>query len=92
MGLYIIIYQKTKNKKIIKEKEQQKAISLDSDNFNNNSIRSISNYKEWNTQNGEGVTLNRSFPNNFVSEFDPFLLLDEIGPMDIKPGKTKWIS
>jgi len=29
----------------------------------------------------------RSFPNQYISEFDPFLLLDEIGPINIKPGK-----
>jgi quercetin 2,3-dioxygenase len=33
--------------------------------------------------------LNRSFPNQYISEFDPFLLLDEIGPINIKPEKQK---
>ena len=82
---------KTNNKKIIKNMEQQKAVSLDSVNFNNNStIRSVSKIiKSETTQDGEGVTLNRSFPNNFISEFDPFLLLDEMGPTEIKPGKQK---
>ena len=82
---------KTNNKKIIKNMEQQKAVSLDSVNFNNNStIRSVSKIiKSETTQDGEGVTLNRSFPNNFISGFDPFLLLDEMGPTDIKPGKQK---
>ena len=82
---------KTNNKKIIKNMEQQKAVSLDSVNFNNNStIRSVYKIiKSETTQDGEGVTLNRSFPNNFISEFDPFLLLDEMGPTDIKPGKQK---
>lgn len=55
---------------------------LDSDNSNktiNSSSRSVSQViKSKTTQDGEGVTLNRSFPNNFISEFDPFLLLDEI--------------
>ena len=58
---------------------------LDSDNSNktiNSSSRSVSQViKSETTQDGEGVTLNRSFPNNFISEFDPFLLLDEIGPI-----------
>src|SRR5688572_17169843 len=82
---------KTNNKKIIKNMEQQKAVSLDSVNFNNNStIRSVSKIiKSEATQDGEGVTLNRSFPNQYISEFDPFLLLDEIGPINIKPGKQK---
>ena len=68
---------------------EQEAVPLDKDSpVNNKSIRSVLQIiKSETTQDGEGVTLNRSFPNNFVSEFDPFLLLDEIGPMDIKPGK-----
>src|SRR5918993_2195893 len=81
---------KFNNKKIIKEMEQE-AVPLDKDSpVNNKSIRSILRIvKSETTQDGEGVALNRSFPNNFVSEFDPFLLLDEMGPMDIKPGKQK---
>src|ERR671911_666845 len=81
---------KFNNKKIIKETEQE-AVPLDKDSpVNNKSIRSILRIvKSETTQDGEGVALNRSFPNNFVSEFDPFLLLDEMGPMDIKPGKQK---
>jgi quercetin 2,3-dioxygenase len=80
------------NTKIIKE--QQKAMSLNivkvANNNNNSTIRSISKIiKSEITQDGEGVTLNRSFPNSYISEFDPFLLLDEIGPTDIKPGKQK---
>ena len=81
---------KVNNQKIIKEMEQQ-AVTLDADNFvNNKSIRSVLRIiKSETTQDGEGVTLNRSFPNKFISEFDPFLLLDEMGPVDIKPGKQK---
>ena len=82
---------KKNNTKVINDNEQQqKAMSLDSDNSNKNSIRSVSQViKSETTQDGEGVTLNRSFPNNFISEFDPFLLLDEIGPTDLIPGKQK---
>ena len=81
---------KVNNQKIIKDMEQQ-AGTLDSENsVNNKSIRSVLQIiKSETTQDGEGVTLNRSFPNNYISEFDPFLLLDEIGPMHIKPGKQK---
>ena len=70
---------------------EQQAVTLDSDNsVNNKSIRSVLRIiKSETTQDGEGVILNRSFPNRFISEFDPFLLLDEIGPTDIKPGKQK---
>ena len=70
--------------------KRQKAIPLESDNLYNNFIRSVSKIiKSEVTQDGEGVTLNRSFPNQYISEFDPFLLLDEIGPINIKPGKQK---
>src|ERR671912_2050647 len=78
---------KINNQKIIKDMKQQK----DDNNFmNNKSIRSVLQIiKSETTQDGEGVTLNRSFPNSCISEFDPFLLLDEMGPMDVKPGKQK---
>jgi len=81
---------KINNTKTIKDMKRQKAIPLDSDNLYNNFIRSVSKIiKSEATQDGEGVTLNRSFPNQYISEFDPFLLLDEIGPINIKPGKQK---
>jgi quercetin 2,3-dioxygenase len=85
---------KIKNTKIINdiEQKQKAAMSLDSNNSNKkiNSHRSVSKIiKSEMTQDGEGVTLNRSFPNKFISEFDPFLLLDEIGPTDLPPGKQK---
>jgi redox-sensitive bicupin YhaK (pirin superfamily) len=41
------------------------------------------------TTEGEGFIVHRSFPTNSLSDFDPFLLLDEIGPMDFKPGEAK---
>jgi redox-sensitive bicupin YhaK (pirin superfamily) len=40
-------------------------------------------------QDGEGVAIHRAFPNAHLSEFDPFLLLDHMGPMDLKPGEAK---
>ena len=84
---------KINNTKTIKDMNRQKAIPLDSDNSYNNFIRSVSKIiKSEATQDGEGVTLNRSFPNQYISEFDPFLLLDEIGSINIKPGKTKGFS
>jgi quercetin 2,3-dioxygenase len=83
---------KTNNQKIIKDMEQQKEYISNSDNapINYKSIRSILKIaKSEPTQDGEGVALNRAFPNSFISEFDPFLLLDEMGPMEIKPEKQK---
>lgn len=41
------------------------------------------------TTEGEGFIVNRSFPTNSLSDIDPFLLLDEMGPMDFKPGEAK---
>jgi redox-sensitive bicupin YhaK (pirin superfamily) len=38
---------------------------------------------------GEGVFIHRAFPNQRISELDPFLLLDHMGPMDLKPGEAK---
>ncbi|MGE0242627.1 MAG: pirin family protein [Nitrososphaeraceae archaeon] len=58
--------------------------------MNNKSTRSVLQViKSETTQDGEGVTLNRSFPNRSISDFDPFLLLDEMGSMDIKSGEQK---
>ncbi|MDQ4073286.1 MAG: pirin family protein [Thermoproteota archaeon] len=41
------------------------------------------------TTEGEGFTVHRSFPNGLMSDLDPFLLLDEMGPMDLEPGEAK---
>src|SRR6266851_5701806 len=41
------------------------------------------------TLEGEGFLVRRPFPKASFSEFDPFLLLDEMGPMELAPGKAK---
>jgi hypothetical protein len=38
------------------------------------------------TLEGGGFLVRRPFPQAAFSDFDPFLLLDEMGPMDIAPG------
>ena len=38
---------------------------------------------------GEGFLVHRSFPSHFISDIDPFMLLDEMGPMDLAPGEAK---
>ncbi|MGN6346063.1 MAG: pirin family protein [Candidatus Nitrosocosmicus sp.] len=38
---------------------------------------------------GAGFIVHRPFPSYSLSEFDPFLLLDEMGPMNLKPGEAK---
>jgi redox-sensitive bicupin YhaK (pirin superfamily) len=41
------------------------------------------------TLEGAGFLVRRPFPKASFSEFDPFLLLDEMGPMDLGPGEAK---
>ncbi|HEX6561436.1 MAG TPA: pirin family protein [Nitrososphaera sp.] len=41
------------------------------------------------TMEGEGFLVNRSFPTNALMQFDPFLLLDEMGPKEYGPGEAK---
>ncbi|MBD2067497.1 pirin family protein [Leptolyngbya sp. FACHB-671] len=41
------------------------------------------------TLEGEGFLVRRPFPKSSFSAFDPFLLLDELGPIDLKPGQAK---
>jgi redox-sensitive bicupin YhaK (pirin superfamily) len=53
-------------------------------------IRSVSRViKGVATLEGEGFLVHRPFPTNALSDFDPFLLLDEMGPMDVGPGEAK---
>jgi redox-sensitive bicupin YhaK (pirin superfamily) len=40
------------------------------------------------TLEGAGFLVRRPFPKSSFSEFDPFLLLDELGPINLKPGFT----
>ncbi len=40
-------------------------------------------------QDGDGVDLRRAFPGNAMMDLDPFLLLDQMGPMDSAPGKAR---
>ncbi|WP_449420473.1 pirin family protein [Phormidium nigroviride] len=41
------------------------------------------------TLEGEGFLVRRPFPKSSFSQFDPFLLLDELGPVNLKPGQAK---
>jgi redox-sensitive bicupin YhaK (pirin superfamily) len=41
------------------------------------------------TLEGGGFLVRRPFPKVAFSDFDPFLLLDEMGPMDVAPGEAK---
>ena len=41
------------------------------------------------TLEGAGFLVRRPFPTPSFSEFDPFLLLDEMGPMELAPGEAQ---
>ncbi len=40
------------------------------------------------TKEGKGFMIHRPFLSHSISDFDPFLLLDETGPMDLKPKEA----
>jgi redox-sensitive bicupin YhaK (pirin superfamily) len=40
-------------------------------------------------QDGDGVDLRRAFPGAEIMDIDPFLLLDQMGPMESAPGKAR---
>jgi hypothetical protein len=41
------------------------------------------------TVEGGGFVVHRPFPTRMLMDFDPFLLLDEMGPVDYAPGQAK---
>jgi redox-sensitive bicupin YhaK (pirin superfamily) len=41
------------------------------------------------TLEGGGFAVHRPFPTRMLMDFDPFLLLDEMGPVDYAPGEAK---
>src|SRR6266498_5608498 len=41
------------------------------------------------TYEGAGFLVHRLFPSPSLDHFDPFLLLDEMGPSDLGPGEAK---
>jgi redox-sensitive bicupin YhaK (pirin superfamily) len=41
------------------------------------------------TRDGDGVDLRRAFPGAELSDLDPFLLLDQMGPAQYAPGKAR---
>lgn len=65
--------------------------TLEKANFKDNEkIRSILRIIDSiETKEGEGFIVHRDFPNSTFREIDPFLLLDEMGPMDVKPNEAK---
>lgn len=41
---------------------------------------------------GDGFLVHRPFPTRSLAQIDPFLLLDEMGPMNLAPGEAKGAS
>ena len=61
-----------------------------SDEQGQHSSRSVSNIMDsTETTEGGGFVVHRPFPTNALLDFDPFLLLDEMGPKNWKPGEAK---
>ncbi|HEX5573125.1 MAG TPA: pirin family protein [Nitrososphaeraceae archaeon] len=51
------------------------------------SIRLVTKSNE--TPEGDGFLVHRSFPSQSIRNLDPFLLLDEMGPLDLLPYESK---
>lgn len=62
-------------------------LTTDSNSLKTRSISKIINSIK--TTEGEGFIVHRPFPSSTLSYLDPFLLLDEMGPMDLRPGEAK---
>jgi redox-sensitive bicupin YhaK (pirin superfamily) len=57
---------------------------------NDRKIRTVSGIiNSVETLEGGGFLVHRPFPTYALSDFDPFLLLDEMGPKDLAPGEAK---
>jgi len=55
-----------------------------------NNIRSVACVvQSVQTLEGEGFLVHRPFPTPHLADFDPFLLLDEMGPMELGAGEAK---
>jgi hypothetical protein len=57
------------------------------DNKQSRSVLQVTTAKT--TLEGEGFVVHRAFPNYGLREFDPFLLLDEMGPIVLAAGEAK---
>ncbi|RPI83030.1 MAG: pirin family protein [Nitrosopumilales archaeon] len=75
-------------KKEKNEKESSNVIdNSDETNFNYRSIKLVTKSNE--TPEGDGFVVHRSFPSGSIRNLDPFLLLDEMGPLDLLPYESK---
>lgn len=74
------------NEKIGKESSHFSDKS-DETNFNHRSIKLVTKSNE--TPEGDGFVVHRCFPSGAIRNLDPFLLLDEMGPLDLLPYESK---
>jgi len=65
----------------------QNLVKNESVSAKNRSVSQIVTAKT--TLEGEGFVVHRAFPNHGLREFDPFLLLDEMGPIALSAGEAK---
>jgi len=64
--------------------------ALRSEETQTNEVRTVAGIvNSIETLEGGGFLVRRPFPRASFSDFDPFLLLDEMGPMDVSPGEAK---
>ena len=65
-------------------------INTNSNEQQQHSFRSVSRIIDSITTTvGGGFIVHRPFPTDTLLDFDPFLLLDEMGPKNWKPGEAK---
>lgn len=69
------------------EKERIMKDNSDETNSNHRSIKLVTKSNE--TPEGDGFLVHRSFPSGSIRNIDPFLLLDEMGPLDLLPYENK---
>src|SRR4029453_15058208 len=64
--------------------------SLQEERESNKLVRTVAGIvNSIDTLEGGGFLVRRPFPKPSFSDFDPFLLLDEMGPMELGPGEAK---
>ena len=73
----------------MKKTENETSVSKSSNDTSTESrtIRLVTESNE--TPEGDGFTVHGSFPSESIRNLDPFLLLDEMGPLDLLPFETK---
>jgi quercetin 2,3-dioxygenase len=68
-------------------KESNVIHNSDESSAKDRSIRFVTKSNE--TSEGDGFVVHRSFPSQSIRNLDPFLLLDEMGPLDLLPYESK---